>query len=190
MKYVSSRYSIHLCSLIIVCFVFISQIHAQTDRNALKLESLKSKVDRAQLKVSAAELKLAVADSLITTGETNIQEAEQRFSQLGTEQKQLAKEYKANSKTLKKEAKSKDPEIAKKAIVDQKALDAQFKADSKKQTDEIKVLTKKAMKGQSDVKKGEDMEKTTLVRLKDSQNALDLAKENYQAFKMSLEGGE
>jgi hypothetical protein len=184
---INTCFSKLLVSMILPGFLLTANGFAQTDKNEAKMLNLKNRIALAESKVAAAELKLTVADSLITHGETAIEKAETEFSRIGEEQKQLEKDYKANSKELNKLAKSKDEETAKKAALDLKALDAQFKVDLKTYATEIKLLAKQASKGDSDMKKGMDMQKASNVKLRDAQKALELANENYEVFVQSIE---
>ncbi len=174
-------------SFIILCIIISTQINAQTGKNEVKLQNLKNKIAMAELKVVDAESKLSMADSLITNGDLSISQAEEEFARIGEEQKKLEKEYRLNSKTLNKLARSKDKEAAVKAEDDLKALNAKHKEETKLQEIKIKNLTKQAAKAKSDIDKGLDMQKTANMRLKDARKALELARENYDAFTKTLE---
>lgn len=187
MNYSGKGYAMHIFILIIVCSIFSVHIHGQTDRNELKLQNLKNKITMAESKVAAAELKMSVADSLITSGDLRISQAEENFARIGEDQKKLEKEYRTNIKTLRKLARSKDEETAKKAEEDLKALDDTYKENIKKHTEAIKTLTREANKAKSDVDKGLDMQRSAIVKLKDAQKALEIAKKNHEAFVSTLD---
>lgn len=174
----------HCCLIQLIIFLLALPLvsQAQADRKEAKLQLLRDKVARAETKVAATEKKLAIADSLITYGELSIADAEEEFSRIGEEQKILEKEYKMNSKQLKKLAKSKDAEVAEKAESDLKALEKKFNADIKTYRDEIKLLTRKAARGEKDIDKGIDLEKSANQSLREALKALELAQENYEAF--------
>ena len=159
---------------------------AQSSRNEAKLQILRDKVQRAENKVAVAERKLAIADSLITYGEQSIAGAEEEFSRIEDEQKQLEKDYRSKYKELKKLTKSKDGETAAQAERDLKALDAQFKADIKTYSDEIKRLTRQAARGEKDIGKGIDLQKTANRSLKEARKALELAGKNYEEALSSM----
>ena len=170
-----------------VVFIFSFQIFAQTDRNEIKKAALKNKVEMAEAKVTAAERKLAIADSIYNTGEQNIYLAEEKYDSIELVQKEEEKEYNAESKNLYKLSRSKDEETAKKAEADFNALEKEYIANRKLQESEIKILTKQSTKGKSDMDKGKEMKKAASSRLKDAQEALDLARKNYDDFVASLE---
>ena len=181
-------YVVQIINLIAVCFIFSAYIHAQTDRNALKLQNLENKITMAESKVAAAELKLSVADSLITSGDLRISQAEEYFAQIEEEQKKLEKEYRINSRALHKLAKSKDKETAEKAEEDLKELNTRYKEEARLQETEIKNLTRQASRARSDIDKGLDMQKTATQKLKDAHKALEIAKKNHESFAETLEG--
>lgn len=164
------------------CLMISYQIHAQTDRNELKLQNLKNKISMAESKVAAAELKLSIADSLITSGDLRISQAEENFAQIEEEQKQLEKEYRTNTKTLNKLARSKNKETAEKAEDDLKELNVRYKEEARLKATEIKNLTRVATKARSDIDKGLDMQKAATQKLKDAQKALEIANKNYETF--------
>ncbi len=170
-----------LLSTLIVCLLFSNVLNAQTDKNDLKLQKLKENVARYEAKVAAKERKMEIADSLVTTGEYMMYDAEDVFEDVEEEQSTLDKEYKTKYKELAKLQKSKDTETVNKAAADLKALEIQYKADTKVLDTRIKELTKKAMKGQSNMDKGKDMQKTTSQYLKEAKERLEAAKEKYEA---------
>ncbi len=174
----------HCCLIQLIIFLLALPLasQAQTDRKEAKLQLLRDKVARAETKVAAAEKKLTIADSLITFGELSIADAEEEFSRIGEEQKMLEKEYKSNSKQLRKLTKSKDAEVAEKAESDLKALEKKFNADIKTYRDEIKQLTRKAARGEKDIDKGINLERSANQSLREALKALELAQENYEAF--------
>jgi chromosome segregation ATPase len=178
----------HRISILIISFVILGiQINAQTDRNELRLQNLKNRVAMAEAKVAAAEARLAKADSLITNGDLRIIQAEEEYDIIREEQKKLEKEYRQNSKALYKLTRSKDKETADKAEDDLKVLKAEYREESKIQETKIKNLTRQATRARSDIDKGLDMQKAANKRLKDAQKSLELARENYEAFKSTLE---
>jgi chromosome segregation ATPase len=182
MDYLKNWHLRHTSSLIIVCLFLSIHIHAQTDKNEIKLQNLKNKIALAESKVAAAEMKKAVSDSIINDGDTRISQAEAEYARVFDEQKKLEKEYRANSKALNKLAKSKDAETAKKAEDDLKALNLSYKEDAKSLETEIKNLTKQAARAKSDVDKGLDMQKAAIAKLKDAQKALEVARDNYEDY--------
>jgi hypothetical protein len=187
----SSRLFIHFISILIISSVILgTQMNAQTDRNELKLQNLKNRIAMAEAKVAAAESRLSMADSLVTNGDLRIIQAEEEYELIRDEQKRLEKEYRQNSKALYKLTRSKDKETADKAEDDLKVLKANYKEEAKLQETKIKNLTRQATRAQSDIDKGLDMQKAANTKLKDAQKSLELALENYEAFKSTLESEE
>ncbi len=181
---------------LIVAIIFFGLLislggRAQTDRNEAKVQMLKERIIRAEAKVARYEAKLARADSLITFGEKRVLEAEEEFARIEDEQKDLNKEYKVKQKEIRKQSKSKDEETASKVEDDMKALEVWFKTELKNYSDEIKMLRRQAIKAESDIGKGIDLEKKTIPALKDAQKSLEQAEEKYDSFIASLnEEGE
>jgi hypothetical protein len=184
----SSKRFMHRISILIIFFVIVGiQINAQTDRNELKLQNLKNRIAMAEAKVAAAESRLATADSLISNGDLRIIQAEEEYNLIREEQKKLEKEYRQNSKALYKLTRSKDKETADKAEDDLKVLKAEYREEAKLQETKIKNLTRQATRARSDIDKGLDMQRAANTKLKDAQKSLELARENYEAFKSTLE---
>ncbi|MBN2213270.1 MAG: hypothetical protein JW723_03410 [Bacteroidales bacterium] len=187
MKHIGKRHMRHASGLIFVLFMLSFQIHAQTDKNEVKLQNLKNKIFLAESNVAAAELKLARADSLVYDGDLRIDKAEEEFTRISEEQKKLEKEYRTNIRALNKLAKSKDAEIAEKAEDDLKAMETRYKEDSKSQSVKIKMLTREATKAESDIKKGLDMKKAATTKLKDARKKLEIARKNHEDFVKTLD---
>lgn len=168
-------------SALTICICISNVLTAQTDKNELKLQKLKENVIRYEARVTAKERKMEIADSLLITGENMLFEAEDEFEEVEDEQAILDKEYKSDYKMLAKLQRSKDKETSEEAENDLKALELRYKTDTKAIDTRIKVLTRKATKGQANMAKGKEKFKAASNELKDAEEALSIARDKYEA---------
>jgi len=152
---------------------------AQTDKKAAELKKLETSLATAKAKVALNERQLAVADSLISLGNQLIAESKTETKAIESERKKLDKDNSVSKKPLLKLSTSKDRDEATKAKADLKALDAQYKSDSRTLGTRLKDATKKLTTGNNTLTKGKAAKKKAKDSLKISKAALDAAQEKY-----------
>jgi hypothetical protein len=160
---------------------------AQTDKKAAELKKLETSLATAKAKVALNERQLAVADSLISLGNQLIAESKTETKAIESERKKLDKDNSVSKKPLLKLSTSKDKDEATKAKADLKALDAQYKSDSKALGIRLKDATKKLTTGNNSLTKGKAAKKKAKDSLKISKAALDVAQEKYDDANASEE---
>jgi hypothetical protein len=157
----------------------LSQV--QTDKKAAELKKLETSVATAKARVALNERQLTVSDSLITSGTQLIAESKTETKAIEADRKKLDKDNATNQKALIKLSSSKDKEESGKARADLKALDVQYKLDSKALATRQKDATKKLSTGNANLTKGKATKKNAKDALKISQAALDAAQAKYDA---------
>ena len=169
--------------LIMLSFLLLVPVltQAQTDRKAAELKNLETGVATAKAKVALNERKLTIADSLITLGTQLVSESKTETKAVEAELKKLDKDNAANQKPLTKLSTSKVKEESIKARADLKALDTQYKLDSKALAARLRDATKKLTTGNSNLTKGKATKKNAKDALKISRAALNASQAKYDA---------
>jgi hypothetical protein len=167
--------------LILLPFILLTTVlsTAQTDKKQAELKKLETSIAAAKAKVALNERQLAKSDSLINLGNQMIAESKTENKAIEADRKRLDKENAVNQKPLTRLSTSKDKEEAMKARADLKALDLQYKSDSKALGVRLRDATKKITTGNSNLTKGKAGKKTAQDALKISRKALTLAQEKY-----------
>jgi hypothetical protein len=167
--------------LILLPFILLTTVlsTAQTDKKQAELKKLETSIAAAKAKVALNERQLAKSDSLINLGNQMIAESKTENKAIEADRKRLDKENAVNQKPLTRLSNSKDKEEAMKARADLKALDLQYKSDSKALGVRLRDATKKITTGNSNLTKGKAGKKTAQDALKISRKALTLAQEKY-----------
>jgi hypothetical protein len=169
--------------LIMLAFLILAPglTRAQTDKKAVELKKLETGVATAKARVALNERQLTISDSLINSGTQLIAESKTETKAIETDRKKLDKDNATNQKALIKLSSSKDKEESGKARADLKALDVQYKLDSKALATRQKDATKKLSTGNANLTKGKATKKNAKDALKISQAALDAAQARYDA---------
>ncbi len=152
----------------------------------LKLVKLQEKFDRTQIKVNATKAKLELADSLILSGNMLEKEAKSEIKKIRTEEKKYIKIKNNERKILWKQYKESKKDNVNVIEDEVKELDYQFKAELRQFYKRYKAEERKLKKAERNNQKGKDKRKLYEPKLKDYQNALEIAKaklEEYQAEK-------
>lgn len=167
--------------LILLPFLLLTTVlaSAQTDKKQAELKKLETNLATAKAKVALNERQLAKSDSLITLGSQMIAESKAENKAIEADRKILDKENAVNQKPLTKLSTSKDKEEAMKAKADLKALDLQYRSDSKALGIRLKDATKKMTTGNANLTRGKTGKKTAQDALKISRKALETAQEKY-----------
>jgi septal ring factor EnvC (AmiA/AmiB activator) len=154
---------------------------AQTDKKTDELKKLETSVAAAKAKVALNEKQLAIADSLITSGTKLIGESKTETKAIDADRKKLDKDNATNQKALLKLSNSKDKEESTKARADLKALDIQYKSDSKALSTRLKDATKMMSVGNGNLTKGKATKKNAQDALKISKANLSSLQARYDA---------
>lgn len=154
-------------------------IQAQTDKKAAELKKVETGLSTAKAKVALNERQLTVSDSLITLGTQQISESKTETKAIEADRKKLDKDNVTRQKSLTKLSASKDKDESSKARADLKALDVQYKSDSKALSNRVKDATKKLSTGNANLTRGKASKKNAQDALKVSKNALKVAQEKY-----------
>lgn len=162
-------------------------IQAQTDKKTAELKKLDTGLSTAKAKVALNERQLTVSDSLITLGTQQIAESKTETKAIEADRKKLDKDNVTRQKSLTKLSASKDKDESSKARADLKALDVQYKSDSKALSNRLKDATKKLSTGNANLTKGKANKKNAQDALKVSRNALKAAQAKYDAASASGE---
>jgi hypothetical protein len=183
------RTSINFRILVTLSFFLLTTvlIQAQTDKKAAELKKLEPGLSTAKAKVALNERQLTVSDSLITLGTQQISESKTETRTIEADRKKLDKDNATRQKSLTKLSASKDKDESSKARADLKALDVQYKSDSKALSNRLKDATKKLSKGNAYLTKGKANKKNAQDALKVSRNALKAAQAKYDAASASGE---
>ena len=153
--------------------------NAQTDKKGAELKKLETSLTTAKAKVALNEKQLANSDSLITLGNQMVAEAKTENKAIDADRKKLDKDNAAKQKPLLKLSTSKDKDDAAKARADLKALDLQYKSDSKALGIRLKDATKKMSTGNANLTRGKAGKKNAQDALKISKKALEAAQAKY-----------
>lgn len=154
---------------------------AQTDKKTDELKKLETSVAAAKAKVALNEKQLAIADSLITSGTKLIGDSKTETKAIDADRKKLDKDNATKQKTLLKLSNSKDKEESTKARADLKALDIQYKSDSKALSTRLKDATKMMSVGNGNLTKGKATKKNAQDALKISKANLSSVQARYDA---------
>jgi septal ring factor EnvC (AmiA/AmiB activator) len=154
---------------------------AQTDKKTDELKKLETSLAAAKAKVALNEKQLAIADSLITSGTKQIAESKTETKAIDADRKKLDKDNATNQKALLKLSNSKDKEESTKARADLKALDIQYKSDSKALSTRLKDATKMMSVGNGNLTKGKATKKNAQDALKISKSNLSSVQARYDA---------
>jgi len=167
--------------LIVLVLFLLAPVYAnaQTDKKATELKKLETSLAAAKAKVALNEKQLANSDSLITLGNQMVAEAKTENKAIDSDRKKLDKDNAAKQKPLLKLSTSKDKEDAVKARADLKALDLQYKSDSKALGIRLKDATKKMSTGNANLTRGKAGKKNAQDALKISKKALEAAQAKY-----------
>jgi|GEM_PF-2814898 len=152
-------------------------------KDELKLIKLEQKVKSIENKISLTEAKIAVADSLINAGFEMGMEANGELKVIASEEKIFIKENNAQRKVLLKRLKKADDEDSKLIEGELKAIETEYKNEMRSLDKRYSVEDKKLTKAKSNDTKGKEKLKQYNPKLKDYQKALEIAKENLEAFK-------
>jgi hypothetical protein len=176
-------------NLLILSFLLLVPVlaNAQTDKKQADLKKLETSLATAKAKVALNEQQLAKSDSLITIGTQMIAESKTENKAIESERKKLDKDKATRQKSLLKLTASKDKDEASQARVDLKALDVQYKSDSKALGIRLKDATKKMSTGNANLTRGKAGKKSAQDALKISRKALDTAQEKYDNANSSEE---
>jgi hypothetical protein len=168
-------------NLLMLSFLLLIPVflNAQTDKKQADLKKLETSLAAAKAKVALNEQQLAKADSLITLGTQMISESKTENKAIETERKKIDKDKATKQKSLLKLSTSKDKDEATQARVDLKALDVQYKSDSKALGIRLKDATKKMSTGNANLTRGKAGKKSAQDALKISRKALDAVQEKY-----------
>jgi hypothetical protein len=161
--------------------------NAQADKKQAELKKLETNLATAKAKVALNERQLAKSDSLITLGNQMIAESKAENKAIESERKKLDKDKATRQKSILKLTASKDKDEASQARVDLKALDVQYKSDSKALGTRLKDATKKMSTGNANLTRGKAGKKSAQDALKISRKALDAAQEKYDNANVSDE---
>jgi hypothetical protein len=167
--------------LILLPFLIITPVltYAQADKKQAELKKLETSLTAAKAKVALNEAQLTKSDSLITLGTKMIAESKTETKAIESDRKKLDKDNVTKQKPLMKLSTSKDKDESNKAKADLKALDLQYKSDSKALSIRLKDATKKMTTGNANLTKGKAGKKSAQDALKISRKALDNAQEKY-----------
>ena len=175
-----------ICSSALVLFIVFLMIPAitwaQVDKNAATIKKLETGVTNAKNNVAKNEKMLAIGDSLIEAGTMMMNDAKVENKAIAADRKILDKNYATSKKPLEKLSGSRIRLKPPKQETDIKALDTQYKADTKILDNRQKLATKNATLGSANVDKGKTSKKTAQDGLKTAQAALDEAQAKYDAF--------
>ncbi len=185
--YMSTKMNFRI--LVMLSFLLLIPVitRAQTDKKAAELKKLETSIATAKAKVALNERQLTISDSLITAGTQLIAESKTETKAIEAERKKLDKDNATKQKPLTKLSTSKDKGESTKAKADLKALDAQYKLDSKALGTRLRDATKKMTIGNSNLTKGKATKKSAKDALKISHAALDAAQAKYDAASASGE---
>jgi hypothetical protein len=169
--------------LAILSFIFLTPviIQAQADKKAAELKKLETNLAAAKARVALNERQLSISDSLINAGTQMLAESKTDTKAIDADRKTLDKDNVTKQKPLIKLTTSKDKEEATQARADLKALDIQYKSDSKALGIRSRDAAKKLSTGNANLTKGKAMKKNAKDALKMSNSALDAAQAKYDA---------
>lgn len=180
-------------SIMFILLFSVNQLYAQDpvpenlSKDELKLIKLKDKVKSIEGKISATEAKIAYADSLIQAGFEMANEAGNELKVIEGEEKIFVKENNTQRKILVKKLKKADDDDVKSIETELKALERSYNTELKAFDKRYSVEDKKLVKAKSNNVKGKEKLKQYNPKLKEYQKALELAKENLEAFKAEKE---
>jgi len=166
---------------VLLSFLFLVPVlpQAQTDKKAAELKKLETSLNNAKAKVALNERQLTVSDSLINVGTQQLAESKTETKAIEADRKKLDKDNATQKKSLLKLSASKDKEEAVKARADLKALDTQYKSDTKALSVRSKDAAKKLTSGNANLARGKANKKSAKDALKLSQSALEAAQAKY-----------
>lgn len=174
--------------LLLFTSVFAQDPNVETlSKEELKLKKLEDKVSNIENKIILTEAKIAQADSLIDKGFEMATEANNELKVIETEEKLFVKENNIERKALLKNLKKADDDDAKSLETELKALESAYKTEMKSFDKRYAAEEKKLTKAKSNNTKGKEKLKQYNPKLKEYQKALELAKENLEAFKTENE---
>ncbi len=174
-----------ILSLLILISVNISAF-CQTSRNDARLRNLEKSIERIEFRMQKAEGQMVMGDSLITFGDRQIAEADKDFYRIADEVKKMNKEYRAKRKQLYKQTKSDNRETILQAKEDIRKLDETRRASIREYSLEVRAMKKKRLKADSDISRGQSLQKMAAKSLKASRHDLREAQERYDLAISSL----
>jgi hypothetical protein len=164
--------------IFMLCFS-ISISFSQTSRKNVRLRSLQTSIERAESRIVDANEKLVQADSLISFGDQKIARADQDFFRIAGEVKRLNKDYRSKRKKLDKLCKSKNREVAIQARSDIRKLEEERRTAMREYSVQVRDMKKSVMKGECDIRKGQQLQISAARSLKESEKALHQAQQQY-----------
>ncbi len=189
LNFTNMRIVMNFRLLVMLAFLLLAPVltQAQTDKKADELKKLETSIAAAKAKVALNERQLTISDSLITSGTQLIAESKTETKVIEADRKKLDKDNVTKQKSLTKLSTSKDKEEANKAKADLKALDIQYKLDSKALSTRLKDATKKMSMGNANLTKGKATKKNAQDALKISRATLAAVQAKYDAASTSGE---
>ncbi|MBN1953033.1 MAG: hypothetical protein JW801_17645 [Bacteroidales bacterium] len=154
-------------------------VFGQSGRNDTRLRNMEKSIERIEQRMEKAELQMMMGDSLIQYGDQQIAQADKDFYRIADEVKKMNKEYRARRKRFEKLAKSSDRETALEAKQEIRMLDENRRNAIREYSFEVRDMKKKAMKGDSDIKKGQSLQSMAAKSIKSSRRDLRDAQERY-----------
>lgn len=169
-------------SAFIISFLFITpQLSiAQSSRNETRLRNLQKSIDRIETRIADAEQRMITGDSLIIHGDQQISIADKDFFRIADEVKRMNRKYRTKKKKFYKLTKSNNREISIQARNDIRLLDSDRRLSLRTFSFEVRDMKKRAMKGDSDIRKGQQMQASSAKSLRASQKSLRAARERYE----------
>jgi hypothetical protein len=189
LNFTNMRIVMNFRILVMLSFLLLAPVltQAQTDKKADELKKLETSITAAKAKVALNERQLTISDSLITSGTQLIAESKTETRAVEADRKKLDKDNLVKQKSLTKLSTSKDKEESNKAKADLKALDIQYKLDSKALSTRLKDATKNMSMGNANLTKGKATKKNAQDALKISRATLAAAQAKYDAASTSGE---
>ena len=175
MKFTAIYVLLILCSFT----VFPRNSFSQINSNDIRMKSLQKNIERIEARIVDAESKMLFGDSLIQYGDQMIKEADADFFRIAEEVKHMNRQYRLKRKKLYKVTKSTNRELAIQARNDLRKLDEKRRLAIREFSFEVREMKKKAMKGDSDIRRGQQMQSTAAKSLKSAEKALRDAQNRY-----------
>lgn len=168
-----------LPGLFLVLLITASPVLSQSCRNSSRLRNMEKSIERIEERMYKAELQMIMGDSLILNGDRQIADADKDFYRIADEVKKMNKVYRIKRKKLYKLTKSSNRELALQAKLNIRKLDEERRSSVRTYSFEVRDMKKKAMKGDSDIKRGQSLQSMATKNLKSSRRALEDAQERY-----------
>lgn len=153
---------------------------AQRNRNETRLRTLKKSIERIEARLADAEYKMGIGDSLIHYGDRLIAQADKDFFRIADEVKKINKVYRSKRRKLYKLSKSSNREVAMQARDDLRELETEHRLVIREYADQAREMKKKAMKADSDIRRGQQLQSMAARTIKSAQKDLREARERYE----------